>query len=42
MIACINKKINNFEENLNSLNYALKAIKIEKEIVRKVQSEELS
>lgn len=38
MIACINKKINNFEENLNSLNYALKAIKIEKEIVRKVQS----
>ncbi len=30
MIACINKKIKNFEENLNSLNYALKAMKIEK------------
>lgn len=39
MIACINKRANNFEENLNSLNYASKAIKIEKQIVRKVQSE---
>lgn len=38
MIACINRKISSFEENLNSLNYASKAIKIEKEIVRKVQS----
>lgn len=30
MIACINKKVANLEENLNSLNYALKAMKIEK------------